>query len=222
VVCWHEETTTCEDGGDLRRFSTQPPTFYGGIDWHARTMDLCVLQQDGEMLLHRKRQSAPEPWLQAIAASREELVVWVACLFTWYWLADLGTREGSPFVLGHALDMKAIPGGKATHETIDAQKIAVWLRGGLLPQAYGSPAAMRATRALRRRRRALVRTGAALLTHVQQPNRQDHRPALGKKIASTANRNGVATRLPDPAVHKRGAVDLALLGDEAPLLSDLA
>jgi hypothetical protein len=32
--------------------------------------------------------------------------------------------------------MKAIPGGKAKHDTIDAHTIAVLLRGGMLPQAY--------------------------------------------------------------------------------------
>jgi hypothetical protein len=48
--------------------------------------------------------------------------------------------------------MNAIHGGKAKHDTIDAQKMAVWLRGGMLPPAYVYPAAMRATRDLLRRR----------------------------------------------------------------------
>jgi hypothetical protein len=51
--------------------------------------------------------------LKAVAPSRTDLVVCVACLFTWYWLADLCAREGMPFVLGHALSMKAMHGGKA-------------------------------------------------------------------------------------------------------------
>jgi hypothetical protein len=38
-------------------------------------------------------------------------------------------------VLGHALSMMAIHGGKAKHDKIDAQKIAVRLRGGMLPHA---------------------------------------------------------------------------------------
>ena len=41
--------------------------------------------------------------------------------------------------------MKAIHGGKAKNDKIDAQKIAVLLRGGMLPQAYVYPAEMRAT-----------------------------------------------------------------------------
>jgi transposase len=203
------------------RFSTKPHKFYWGIDLHARTMYLCVSNQAGEMLLHRNMKSAPEPFLQAIVAYREDLVVYVECLFTWYWLADLCTREGIPFVLGHALDMKAIHGGKAKNDTIDAHKIAVWLRGGMLPPAYVYPAAMRATRDLLRRRMALVRKRAELLTHVQQTNSQYNLPDLGKKIAYKANRNGVATRFPDPAVQKSVAVDLALIGYDDPLLSDL-
>ena len=93
-------------------------------------------------------------------------------LFTWYWLADLCAQEGIPFVLGHALYMKAIHGGKAKHDKIDAHKIAVLLRGGMVPQAYVYPAAMRATRDLLRRRIHLMRQRAELLTHVQQTNCQ--------------------------------------------------
>jgi len=42
--------------------------------------------------------------------------------------------------------MKAIHGGKAKNDRIDALKIATLLRGGMLPQAYAYPAGMRATR----------------------------------------------------------------------------
>jgi hypothetical protein len=72
----------------------------------------------------------------------------VACLLTWYWLAALWAQEGMAFGLGPALSMKAMHGGKATNDKRDAPKIAVLLRGGLLPQASGYPAQMRATRDL--------------------------------------------------------------------------
>ena len=98
-------------------------------------MDVCILRQDGEMVLHRHMPAGPAPFLKAIAPSREDLVVWVAGIFTWSWLADLCAREGIAFVLGHALYMQAIHGGKAKNDTIDAQTMAVRLRGGMLPQA---------------------------------------------------------------------------------------
>jgi transposase len=62
-------------------------------------------------------------------------VVAVECLFTWYWLADLCAQEGIAFVLGQALYRKAIHGGKAKNDKIDAHKIAVLLRGGMIPLA---------------------------------------------------------------------------------------
>jgi hypothetical protein len=54
--------------------------------------------------------------------------------------------EKIEFVLGHALYMKAIHGGKAKNDKIDAYKIAHLLRGGNFPLAYVYPAQMRATR----------------------------------------------------------------------------
>src|SRR6266542_5071706 len=183
-------------------------------------MDLCILHQDGEILVHRNMPAGPDPFLKTIAPSRAHLVVCVACIFPWYWLADLCTREGIPFVLGHALYMKAIHGGKAKNDRIDAQKIAVLLRGGMLPQAYVYPAEMRATRDLLRRRIHFMRKRAELLTHIQNTNSQYNLPAIGKKIAYKANRDGVAERFPDPAVQKSIEVDLALLGHYDNLLRD--
>jgi transposase len=203
------------------RFYTTQHKFYCGIDLHARTMYLCVLNQEGEVLLHRNMKAGPDPLLQALAPYREDVVVCVECIFTWYWLADLCAREGIPFVLGHALYMKAIHGGKAKNDKIDAHKIAVLLRGGMLPQAYVYPAERRATRDLLRRRMSLMRKRAELLTHVQQTNHQYNLPEIGKKIAYKANRDGVAERFPDPAVQKSIEVDLALITYYDRLLTNL-
>jgi transposase len=184
-------------------------------------MYVCILDQQGEIVLHRNLKASPDALLKAIAPYRDDLVIAVECMFTWYWLADLCAQEGIPFVLGHALYMKAIHGGKAKNDKIDAHKIAVLLRGGMLPQAYVYPAEMRATRDLLRRRLYLTRKRAELLTHVQNTNSQYNLPEIGKKIAYKANRNGVAERFPDPAVHKSIEVDLTLLGSYDELLRDL-
>jgi transposase len=171
--------------------------------------------------VHRNMPAGPEPFLKAIAPYREDLVVCVECIFTWYWLADLCPRAGMPFVLGHALSRKAIHGGKAKKDKIDAQKIAVLLRGGMLPQAYVYPAEMRATRDVLRRRIHFMRTRAELLAHIQQTNSQYNLPEIGKKIAYKANRDGVAERFPDPAVQKSLEVDLALIGHYDQLRRDV-
>jgi transposase len=203
----------------MRFYTTQPP-FYCGIDLHARTMYVCILDQAGETLVHRNMTATPEALLKALAPYRAQIVLAAACLFPWYWMADCCAAHGIPFVLGHALSMKAIHGGKAKNDTIAAQKIAALLRGGLLPQASVYPAEMRATRDLLRRRMPLARTRGARLAHVHNTNSQYTLPAMGKKIASKANRAGVADRCADPAVHKSLAVDLALITSDDALRRD--
>ena len=67
-----------------------------------------------------------------------------------------------------------------------------------------------------------MRQRAELLTHVQQPTHQDNLPEIGQKIADTAHREGVAERVPAPAVQHSIAVDLALIDYYAPWLTNLA
>ena len=125
-----------------------------------------------------------------------------------------------PVVLGHALSMKAIHGGKAKDDKIDAQKIALLLRGGMLPQAYVYPAAMRATRDLLRRRMHFMRNRAACCACPE--HRQPVQPArVGKKIADKANRAGVADRFPIRRCRSVSQVDLALLGHYDDLRRDI-
>ena len=107
------------------------------------------------------------------------------------------------------------------NDRIDAQKIAALLRGGLLPQAYVSPAAMRATRDRLRRRLHLVRTRGQRLAHIQHTRAHYHLPAFGRRRAYPANRAGVSEHFPDPSVRKGIDVDLALLERYDDLITDL-
>jgi transposase len=170
-------------------------------------MYLCVLNHAGEVLLERNLRCDPTLLLRTLEPYREDLVVAVECVFTWYWLADLCASENIPFVLGHALYMKAIHGGKAKNDKIDAHKIAVLLRGGMIPMAYVYPQQMRSTRDLLRRRMHLTRKRAELLAHIQNTNYQYNLPDIGKKIAYKANREGISERFPDESVRKSIELD---------------
>src|SRR5882672_8376926 len=211
---------TNKEETSMRFYTTQHP-FYCGIDLHARTMYVCILDQAGATLVHRNMTATPEALLTAIAPYRDQIVLAAECMFTWYWLADLCAEHGIPFVLGHALSMKAIHGGKAKNDKIDAHKIAVLLRGGMLPQAYVYPAEMRATRDLLRRRMPLARKRGELLAHVHNTNSQYNLPAIRSRIAYKANRDGVAERFADPAVQKSIEVDLALITYDDALRRDV-
>ena len=165
------------------RFYNRQHTYYCGIDLHVKTMYVCILDSAGQALVHRNVPSTPEAFLKIVAPYRDDLVVAAECMFTWYWLADVCAAEGIVFVLGHALAMKAIHGGKAKNDKIDAHKIAVLLRGGMIPTAYVYPAEMRATRDLLRRRMHLMHHRSELLAHMQNTNSQYNLPDIGKKIA---------------------------------------
>jgi transposase len=193
------------------RFYTQSHKYYCGIDLHARSMYLCILDQAGNILIHRNLPTEPQAFLTVIAPYRDDVVVAVECIFTWYWLADLCAREGITFVLGHALYMKAIHGGKAKNDKIDAQKIAVLLRGGMLAKAYVYPQRMRATRDLLRRRNHLTRKRAELLAHIENTLGQYNLPASDKKLARKANRAGLLERFADPCVRQSMELDEALI-----------
>ncbi|MCK4807967.1 MAG: IS110 family transposase, partial [Candidatus Aegiribacteria sp.] len=185
--------------------------YYCGIDLHARVMYLCIISSDGEIVLHRNMKADPESLLKAIEPYRPDVVVGVECIFTWYWVADLCAEEGIPFVLGHALYMKAIHGGKAKNDRIDSGKIAAMLKGGMFPMAYVYPAKMRATRDLLRRRNYLVRKRADLITHVQNTNSQYNQPEFGMNITYKCNREEVLSHFKDPNVYMSMKVNLDLI-----------
>ena len=172
------------------RFYNTPHKHYCGVDLHARSLYLCIINREGVVLLHRSLPCDAERFLLAIAPFREDLVVAVECVYSWYWLADLCAKHGIPFVLGHALYMKAIHGAKAKNDRIDSKKVTVLVRGGLMPQAYAYPAEMRATRDLMRRRLHFVRQRGALLAHIQITHHQYNLDAPGKRITYRSNREG--------------------------------
>src|SRR5882672_7406144 len=203
------------------RFYNRQHRHYCGIDLHVKTMYICILDAGGQVLVHRNAKSTPQAFLETIAPYRDDLVVAAECMFTWYWVADLCAAEDITFVLGHALAMKAIHGGKAKNDKIDSQKIAALLRGGLLPQAYVYPAAMRSTRDLLRRRLHLVRKRGQLLTHIQNTRAQYQLPEFRRRLAYPANRTGVSEQFTDPSVRKSIDVDLALLERYDDLITDL-
>jgi transposase len=165
--------------------------------------------------------ATPEAFLRTLAPYREDVVVAVEGIFTWYWLSDLCARAGIAFVLGHALYLKAIQGGKAKHDTSDAHQSAGLLRGGRIPLAYVYPPAMRATRALLRRRGHLLRKRAELVAPRQNPKSQYHLPECGKRLADKANRQGVDEHFPEPRVRKTIAVDVALIEHYDQLLGEV-
>lgn len=192
------------------KFYTNSHKFYCGADLHTKTIYLCILDQEGKILMHRNILAKPAPFLEAISPYREDVVVGVECMFSWYWLADLCVQENIKFILGHALYMKCVHGGKSKSDKIDSEKIARLIRGGNFPQAYLYPPELRPIRDLLRRRHSLVRYLSELLGHIKITHHQYNCETLEKNINKKGNRQHLGEYFDNPAVRKNVETDLMM------------
>ncbi len=103
------------------------------------------MDQASQSLVHRNMLATPERLHKVLQPYLKDIVIAVEGIFTWYWIADFWAQQNLPFVLDHALYMRAIYGAKTKSDKIDSPKIAALLRGGMLPMAYVYPAKMRST-----------------------------------------------------------------------------
>ena len=78
------------------RFYNQPHQAYCGVDLHARSMYLHILDDRGRTRFDQNLPARPDAFLDAVAPFQDGLVVGCECMFAWYWLADLcGGRRAS-------------------------------------------------------------------------------------------------------------------------------
>lgn len=193
------------------RFYEQPHKYYCGVDLHARSMYLCIQDTHGTVLLHKNLPTSRDAFKSAVAEFGEDLVVAVECMFSWYWIADLCSQLNIAFVLGHALYMKAIHGGKTKNDKIDSKKIASLLRAKMLPMAYAYPEVHRSTRDLLRRRMYFMHHQSELLAHIQNTNTQYNLPGFAKRIDRQSNRDELSEHFPDLMGGKSIEADTKLL-----------
>src|SRR5262245_12675725 len=197
----------------MRYYLPPPDTrFYAGVDLHARSLFLCVLDRDGHELFARNLPAAPEPFLQAVQPFRDGLVVGCEGVHCWYWLADACRDHGLALVLGHAWGMKAVHASKTKGDRHDAQAIARLLKGGNFPLAYAYPRERRGLRDLLRARWRLVRQRAELYGHVHAARRQANLPPVSSDVKYKSKRAAITRDITDPFVRRRVETDLALLG----------
>jgi len=147
------------------------------------------------------------------------IVVGVECMHCWYWVSDFCEELSIDFILGHALYMKEIHGGKAKNDRIDSFKIANLIRGGNFPLAYVYPKEMRATRDLLRRRMKIVRHGADLKAHVVNTTSQYNLPPNKVNLKNVCAREQLKSTFPDVSVQRNINLDMVILDCYAEQLS---
>jgi len=149
------------------KYYTSTTEFNCGIDLHAREMYVCVMDRQGNKVLHTNIKGNDFGYfLKKVAPYRHSMTVVSECTFNWYWLADACFEANLPFVLAHALYLKHIHGGKNKNDRIDSEKLAHLLRANLIPPAYVYPSARRPVRALLRQRMSFVWQRASLMAHI--------------------------------------------------------
>ena len=185
--------------------------YYCGIDLHARVLYVCIIDQDGQTCVHKEISDSPDKLKSILEPYLGNIVVGVECMHCWYWVSDFCEDLGVDFILGHALYMKAIHGGKAKNDRIDSFKIANLIRGGNFPLAYVYPKEMRATRDLLRRRTKLVRHGAHLKAHVSNTTSQYNLPPNKVNLKNVGAREQLKITFPDRVVQRNIDLDMAVL-----------
>jgi len=185
--------------------------YYCGIDLHTRILYLCILDQNGNTVLHKKISNNPNEFLSAIKPYIGNVIVGVECMHCWYWLSDLCEEHNIDFIVGHALYMKAIHGGKAKSDRIDSYKIAKLLRGGNFPLGYRYPKQLRATRDLLRRRQHVMRYTAQLKAHVSNSKAQYNLSISNGDLRAPKSQAILRNAFPIPALQHSIDMDLNLI-----------
>jgi transposase len=161
--------------------------YYCGIDLHARSMYVCIIDSQANILLHRRLGNDALQFLSLIAPYRENIAVCCETCYNYYWLCDLSAKESIPFVLGHALYMRAIHGAKTKNDKLDSEKIARLFAAHLIPIAFAYPSSKRAVRDLLRRRNSFNCEKAMLQGQVELINTQYNLPPVPADVRYACN-----------------------------------
>ncbi len=79
--------------------------YYCGIDLHARSLYVCIIDQAGGTCLHKEISANPDKLQQLLEPYIGNIVVGVECMHCWYWVADFCEEISVDFILDHALYM---------------------------------------------------------------------------------------------------------------------
>lgn len=135
-------------------------SFYCGIDLGAKSSQLCVINQDCDILLNKKVANQRATILERLHPFRPSLRCVVEATFNWYWLIDALQDSEIDVVLAHCLRLHMISKAKVKTDRRDAETLARLLRIGEIPEAFIYPRHSRPIRDMVRKRTRLVRMRA--------------------------------------------------------------
>jgi transposase len=196
--------------------------YYCGIDLHARSMYVTVMDKSGKIYLRRNMKNNFDFFLKDILTFLPDLAVGVESTYNWYWLADGCHKNNIPFYLGHALYMKAISGSKKKNDKLDSQTLAELMRCNFFPPAYAYPREMRPTRDLLRRRSYFVSLRSGANTHIQESFAQEAiLDVNGWDVKNKKTRHSLIERMQEPIQQLTISCDLDLMAALDPIINTL-
>ena len=126
-----------------------------GVDLDKRSSQIAVLTDDGEIVQQRLPNDAGG-LTKFFAQLPPQTPVAIEASGTWWWLVDLLEQLGHQPVLSNPKQTKAIAAARLKNDRVDAERLAVLLRGDLLPTVWIPSTALREARELIRHRVQLV------------------------------------------------------------------
>ncbi len=181
-----------------------------GIDLHKHVSQIARLEENGELnqtriendreQIRRFFEAIPAPAKVAIEASG-----------TWWWIVDLLEELGHQPVLSNPKQTKAIASARLKNDRVDAERLAVLLRGDLLPTVWIPPVEIRQARELLRHRIQLVWTRTAIKNQLLSLlARRNMRPQNNSRWTTVGGRSEIqALELgPNPSVIRDNCLQL--------------
>lgn len=147
--------------------------YYCGVDLHDKNMYFCIMQRDGEILLHKKLRNNFEVFHAQTKKYSSDMAVGVESTHNYYWFYDACRKTGIPFYLGHAYYLRAIRGKKKKDDKLDSRTLSDLMRTNFFPIGYPYPQEKRAVRDLLRRRCKMVQIRAGLYNHIHLIHSQE-------------------------------------------------
>jgi len=172
---------------------------YGGIDLHANNSVVVLLNEQDQMIYHRRLANHLPTILEQLAPYQADITgVVVESTYNWYWLVDGLMEAGYRVHLANPAAMQQYNGLKYTDDYSDAHWLAHVLRLGVLPAGYIYPKAERAVRDVLRKRSHLVRQQTANVLSLQNIIVRNTGIRLSAKRIHALTLEEVERLLPEP------------------------
>lgn len=141
---------------------------YGGIDLHANNSVIVILNDQDQVVDHKRLPNELERILARLAPHQTQLSgLVVESTYNWYWLVDGLMEAGYRVYLANTAAIQQYEGIKFSNDFSDAQWLAHMLRLGILPEGYIYPKEDRGVRDLLRKRMQLVQQRTRNLLSIQ-------------------------------------------------------